>query len=239
MNEIPNRSTGEYLAMILHHIRTPLTGMMWAAKELSRSAPEGSEQKEKLLKMYDENVRILGAIESLLTSSRVAAGRITYDFEITDTSTLEQLVLKGLSEMSSSAHVKDISLHIETRPLESKPIKADLEKIITITQTLFENAAGYTDPGGNISVLLKQDDGHFVFEIADTGIGVPEEARDKIFTQFYRAENAERKIPTSYGVGLFLAKTFVDAHGGTIAFSPNKEAGQGTVFTVRLPLFQS
>lgn len=233
------QSTGEYLAMILHHIRTPLTGMMWAVKEVWKRAPEGSEEKAKLLKIYDENIHILSAVEELLSSSRAAAGRVTYDFEVTETNKIEQLILRGLSEMSSSAHEKNISLHIETRPLVNKPIKVDLEKVISIAQTLFENAVMYSDPGGDIAVLIEEDGGHLVFEIADTGIGIPEKDCGKIFTQFFRAENAQKKVPTSYGVGLFLAKTFVNAHGGTIAFAENDEnGGKGTIFTVKLPLLQ-
>lgn len=233
----PNKSTGEYLALILHHIRTPLTGMMWEMKELYKNAAEGSEERERLLKMYDENVRILAAIERLLASSRVSAGRVTYNFEVTNTSNVEQLILKALSEMSASAYAKNISLHIETLPLSNRPIKADVEKIISVVQTLFENAVSYTDREGDISVVLQEEDGHFLFQISDSGIGIPEEAKKNIFIQFFRAENAQKKIPTGYGVGLYLAKTFVDAHGGTIAFAPNeKNDSHGTAFTVRLPV---
>lgn len=236
---IPNQSMGEYLAMILHHIRTPLTGMMWGIKELRETAPEGSEQKEQLRKLYDESVRILGAMEMLLASSKISAGRVRYTFEVTNTNNVEQLILKGISEMSASAYAKNISLHIETLPLSNKPIKIDLEKVISIVQTLFENAVSYTDKNGSISVLLQEEDGHFVFRIGDNGIGIPEEARKNIFIQFFRAQNAEKKIPTGYGVGLFLAKTFTDAHGGTISFAPNeKNDGRGTIFTVRLPMLQ-
>lgn len=236
---IPNQSTGEYLALILHHIRTPLTGMMWSVKELWKKCPEGSENKIELLKIYDETVKILGAIEQLLASSRVSAGRVTYNFEVTNTNHLEQLILTGISEMSSSAYAKNISLHIETHPLSNNPIKADLEKIISIVQTLFENAVSYTDPGGNIAVHVEEEDGHFLFKISDTGIGIPEEAKGNIFIQFFRADNAERKRPGGYGVGLYLAKTFVDAHGGSISFATNeKHDGQGTVFMVRLPMLQ-
>jgi len=235
----PPWSAGEHLAMILHHIRTPLTGMMWAVKEVWESAPEGSEEKAKLLRIYDENIRILSAVEELLSSSRASAGRVNYDFEVTDTNKIEQLILRGLSEMSSSAHEKNISLHIETKPLDTKLLKTDLEKIMTVAQTLFENAVMYTNPGGNITVLLKEDGSYFIFEIADSGIGIPEKDRLRIFTEFFRAENAQKKVPSSYGVGLFLAKTFVDAHGGTITFAPNHEnGGNGTVFTVKLPLLQ-
>lgn len=235
---IPNQSTSEYLALILHHIRTPLTGMMWGAKELWKNAPEGSSQKEGLLKMYDENVRILGAIEQLLQSSRVAAGRVSYNFEVTRTSALEQLILKGISEMSASAYAKNISLHIETRPLSNKPVKADAEKVMVVVQTLFENAVSYTDPGGNIAATIEETDGHFTFRISDTGMGIPKESEKNIFTQFYRATNAQKKAPTGYGVGLYLAKTFVSAHDGDITFAPNEKYGKGTIFTVRLPMLQ-
>ena len=237
---------GGYLSIILHHIRTPLTSMMWAVKELWKEAPEGSSEKERLLKIYDENVRLVHTVEKLLATSRAESGKVSYSFELTNTESVRRLILEGISEMSPSARVKNIALRVEAEAVSGKPLKVDLEKTISIAQTLFENAVNYTDPGGEISVALreredgkdlKEGGGCLVLEIRDTGIGIPEKDSGKIFTQFFRADNAEQKIPTGHGVGLFLAKTFVEAHGGTIAFAPNQEnGGAGTVFTVCFPL---
>ncbi len=232
-----NQSMGSYLATILHHLRTPLAGMMWSLKEMRKNTPEGSESSERITKLYEENVRLLGIVENLLASSRASSGRAVYNFETTNTSVVEQQILKGISEMSSSAYVKNISLRIETLPISNRGIRADEEKIISVVQTLFENAVRYTEPGGNIFVTTGEEQAYFVFRIADSGMGIPEDEKGKIFTQFFRAENARRKIPDGYGVGLFLAKTFVDAHNGTISFESNKgNQGHGTTFTVKLPL---
>lgn len=229
-----NQSAGSYISMMLHHLRTPLAGMMWSLKDMNKEAPEGSTQKEQLKRLYDENLRLLGVVENLLQSSRISSGHVNYDFDVTNTSNIEQQILRGISEMSAEAYEKNISLHIETLPISNRNIKVDQEKIISIIQTLFENSLRYTDPGGNITVKTGEKDGYFFFEISDTGIGIPEKDQKNIFIQFFRADNAQKKIPNGYGIGLFLVKTFTDAHGGTVSYS-SKE-GHGSTFTVHLPL---
>lgn len=253
-----------HLALILHHVRTPLTGMMWGLKELWReSSDEKGERKSLLFRMYQESSRVLSDIDRLLATFRASNGEVSCRLVLTDIKTARRLIIEGLSQMLPSAREKHIQFDIqdieqdfyeenETGASE-KHLLMDAGQVVSIVQTLFENAVAYTDSGGKISVALREEigsgaegkgeergrknRGYFVFEIRDTGIGIPEKDRGKIFLEFSRAENAERKIPAGYGIGLFLAKTFVEVHGGTIGFAPNEQnGGGGTVFTVRFPL---
>jgi len=228
-----NKAKDDLISMTLHHIRTPLTGMMWSTKELSVETPADDPQKNRIEKLHEETVRILATVEKLLKTSRENNGRSSYCFEEYSTEKLERLISESISKMKPAAYAKDISVETETSPLSQKTAKIDGDKIITVVQTLFENAIHYTKSGGGIKIRMEEKKDGFLFYISDTGIGIPPDEQSKIFTQFYRSTNAKRARSDGLGIGLFLAKSFVDAHGGNITFT---SSAQGTTFIVRIPI---
>lgn len=229
-----NRARDGLISMVLHHIRTPLTGMMWSLKELLTETPEDNPTKPRLLRLYDENVRVLGTIEQLLKTSQANMGRVSYSFVDMNTENLERLVSESISKMRAAAYAKHISVETETLPLSKRIVKVDKDKIIIIIQTLFENAVTYTKDGGDIKIRIEEKDNDFLFHVSDSGIGIPESEQGKIFSQFFRSTNAKQERPSGVGIGLFLAKTFAKSHGGDITFVSKP---RGTTFTVRLPIF--
>lgn len=230
-----NKAKDDLIFMTLHHIRTPLTGMMWSTKELTVDTTADTLNKVRIQKLHEETVRILGTVEKLLKTSRENTGRSSYCFEIFSTNKLERLLSESISKMKATAYSKDISVETETTPLSNKKIaKIDGDKIITVVQTLFENSVHYTKSGGSIKIHMEERGRNFFFYITDSGIGIPPDEQARIFTQFYRSTNAKRMQSDGLGIGLFLAKTFVDAHGGSLTFDSSPH---GTTFTVRLPLY--
>jgi len=97
---------------------------------------------------------------------------------------------------------------------------------------LIDNAINYT-PKGKIDVYLYRDNDWLYFKVVDSGIGVPEEEKEKLFSKFYRAGNAKTERPDGTGIGLYLVKRVIDAHGGEIIFE--SAVGKGSTFGFKLP----
>lgn len=228
-----NSEKEDLIAMTLHHIRTPLTGMMWSIKELAAETPESSPQKNRIEKLGEETCRVLCMIEKLIQTSRENNGRSSYCFETYSLEKLERLISDSISKMRPAAYAKDLSVEIETSPLSARSVKIDSDKIIIITQTLFENAIHYTKSGGAIKIRMEENNNNFLFSINDTGMGIPASEQSHIFSQFYRSTNAKHARSEGLGIGLFIAKSFIEAHGGKITFTSSP---QGTTFVVRLPI---
>jgi signal transduction histidine kinase len=228
-----NKAKDDMISMTLHHIRTPLTGMMWSTKELFVETPVEHPQKNRIEKLHEETVRILGTVEKLLKTARENTGKSSYCFETYPSEKLERLFSESISKMKPAAYAKDISVETETSPLSQKIAKIDGDKIVTAVQTLFENAIHYTKSGGDIKIRMEEKGDNFFFHLSDTGIGIPADEQSKIFTQFYRSTNAKRVRSDGLGIGLFLAKSFIDAHGGTLSFT---STSHGTTFTIKIPL---
>ncbi|MFA5831513.1 MAG: HAMP domain-containing sensor histidine kinase [Candidatus Paceibacterota bacterium] len=234
-NKDDNKAKDDLISMTLHHIRTPLTGMMWSTKELSFETPADHPQKNRIDKLCEETVRILNTVEKLIQTSRENNGRSSYCFENYSMEKLERLIAESVSKMRPVAYAKDISVEMETSPLSNRSVKIDNDKIITVVQTLFENAIHYTKSGGGIKMKMEEKGDDFLFYITDTGIGIPENEQANIFSQFYRSTNAKRVRSEGLGIGLFLAKSFMVAHNGNITFSSTPH---GTTFIMKLPVFK-
>jgi signal transduction histidine kinase len=117
---------------------------------------------------------------------------------------------------------------------ESVEVMIDTERMPFVFENLIDNAIKYTSAGGIVSVMLARTAKNVLVTIADTGIGIPTDEQKNIFTKFFRATNAVKVVTDGNGLGLFVVKTIVERHGGTVSFV--SEVGKGTVFTIELPL---
>ena len=113
-------------------------------------------------------------------------------------------------------------------------VRVDIEKISLAIQNLLDNAIRYNTIGGEIELALKKKDSEIEFSIRDTGIGIPKNQQQRIFTKFFRAPNALKLETEGSGLGLFIAKNIIEAHGGRIWFE--SEEGSGTTFYFTLPV---
>jgi CheY-like chemotaxis protein len=115
------------------------------------------------------------------------------------------------------------------------PLDADPTRLEQVATNLLRNAARYTDPGGRIAVQVVSEGGQAVMRVADTGIGLRPEMRERIFEPFVQAERSAQRPPEGLGIGLTLVRSLVALHGGSVS-AASGGPGQGSEFTVRLPL---
>jgi len=232
-----NRTKKEFISMILHHLRTPLSGMRWALKDALKNLGEADPHKKTIQMLYDENIRALNAVEHLVEASRASVGRIEYHFEVIPINELIVTITQSVEALGSSAQRKGLKLHTNIAPTSEDSVKVDKEKVGIVVQTLLENAITLTPKGGSIEISIEEKNNDLLFHIEDTGVGISKEDQPRIFLQFFRGKNARRIEPGGFGVGLYIAKVFVENHGGTIWFI--SEEGKGTMFTFRLPILRA
>jgi len=140
---------------------------------------------------------------------------------------LSAKVVEGLKETAS---LKNIKIKIE-RPKELlSPIMVDKEKIGIAVQNLVDNAIKYTPAGGKVTITLSKNGNQAFFKIADSGVGIPQDQQDRIFSKFFRGSNVVRLETEGSGLGLYTTKNIIESHKGKIWFE-SKE-GEGTTFTL-------
>lgn len=225
----------EFVSLTAHQLRTPLSAIKWTLKMFLDGdiGKITEEQRTFIEKSYQSNERMIGLINDLLDVTRMEEGRYLYKPSSADLKNIVQFVVNSYQDQ-----IKKKNLKLEFKKTEAKlpQVNVDVEKIRLAIQNLFDNAIRYTLPGGEIIVSLKYDSvkKEMEFQIRDTGIGVPDDQKGRVFAKFFRAVNASKIDAEGSGLGLFITKNIIEAHGGRIWFE--SEAEKGTTFYFTLPI---
>jgi len=227
------RMKTEFVSISAHQLRTPLSAIKWTLRMILDGdlGEITKEQREFIEKTYQSNERMINLINDLLNVTRIEEGRYLYKLTPTSLESIVQSVIKNYE-----GEIKKKNLNFEFKKPERKlpKVMADVEKIQLAIQNLIENAIRYTLPGGKVIVSLKQKEKEIEFFVKDTGIGIPKDQQNRVFTKFFRAANAIRMETEGSGLGLFITKNIIEAHGGKIWFE--SEEGKGTTFYFTLPI---
>jgi len=221
----------EFITIIAHKFRTPLSSMKWLIESLIQEETDGYK-KQNLVDMQSSNQKLIDLTGTLVeladADSAVATG---YQFE------KQSLVAVGqnlVNTMRSHFKEKNQSVSFET-PNGDVSALIDKPRMEFVFQTMLENANIYTPPGRNIRVGVAASGKNAVFYVQDLGIGIEAADLPRIFTKFYRTEGAKLIDTEGFGVALYLAKTIVSRHNGTISVASDGK-DKGTTFNVSLPL---
>lgn len=222
----------EFVSMASHQLRTPLTSVKgYISMVLEGDAgPVSDAQKQLLEQAFLSSERMVRLIADFLNVSRLQTGTFVVDAHPVD---LAKVVSQELDSLKTSAASRGLSFRYHP-PKKLAAITLDEDKIRQVIMNFCDNALYYSKEKSTIEVSLVPTKGFISFTVKDTGIGVPEEEQSGLFTKFFRASNAKKQRPDGTGVGLFLAKKVIDAHGGTMIFESAE--GKGSTFGFRLPL---
>lgn len=223
----------KFITIISHQLRTPLTAVNWNLESiLDGDFGVLEETTRKFLQItHRSSVEITHRIYDLLSAMDIEEGRVVYKSEKT---ALDSMVVAIVNDLQKKCELKNISLQYAASATNVPEVEVDSEKIRTVIAKMIENAVMYTKEGGKIVVKLEVHDAMIHFEVGDTGIGIPASEQHHIFSRFFRASNASVMQPDAFGLGLFISKSFVEQHGGTVGFISTE--GAGSVFWFEIPL---
>ena len=228
-----DRQKDEFLATLAHELRNPLAPLANTVELLRRTGNDPSAV-EKGREVMGRQVRKLARlVDDLLDVARISQGRLELRMERVDLATVVREAIESLRpEIEAKRHRLFASLPDEPVWLDGDAIR--LEQIAT---NLVNNAAKYTDPGGEIRIALKVDGrgDEAVLSVKDSGVGLAPEMRSRVFGFFVRADTSRARHEGGLGIGLSLVKDLVEKHGGSIVAKSDGQ-GRGSEFVVRLPL---
>lgn len=227
-----DRAKSEFVSLASHQLRTPLSTTSWYA-EMLLSGDVGKitpAQRKYLEEVYHANQRMVELVNALLNVSRIELGTFAIEPELVD---ITRIGREALSELKPQIAERKLSV---TTKFESgfPKMQADPRLTRIIFQNLLTNAVKYTPERGKVTIAVERKGPDALITISDTGFGIPESARPKIFTKLFRADNVQERESDGTGLGLYIVKAIVDAAGGTIRF--DSVENKGTTFFVTLPL---
>lgn len=222
----------EFISMASHQLRTPLTSVKgYVSMVLDGDAGELTKDQRKLLQeAYASSQRMVYMIADFLNVSRLKTGKFLLE---PSSVSLPELINEEVSQLQPTATARGIT--IETHLAEHFPaMQLDETKIRQVIMNFIDNAIFYSNSGGDIVITLELGEKYISFTVKDNGIGVPPSEQAKVFSKFFRATNARHVRPDGTGIGLFMAKKVVSAHGGDMIFETKEN--KGSIFGFTLPL---
>lgn len=222
----------EFISMASHQLRTPLTSVKgYISMVMEGDAGRLTGPQQKLLQeAFTAAQRMVYLIGDFLNVSRLQTGRFMLESKRTD---LAQIVNEEVTQLSSTAARRNITVQYH-HPVQFPIVTLDENKMRQVIMNFIDNAIFYSRPSSTVDVTLVNTGHEIRFEVHDTGIGVPQSEQHKIFSKFFRAENARRVRPDGTGIGLFMAKKVIAAHGGSMIFESKEN--KGSTFGFVLPI---
>jgi signal transduction histidine kinase len=226
-----DRLKDSLIASVSHELRTPLTSIRgYLELVLEEESGELTDEQRAHLAIVERNARRLQlVVGDLLFVAQVDAGMLAIERAPVDLVALAGDCVEAARPFALEKGVA-LSLSADSGP----ELSADAARLGQVLDNLVSNALKFTPAGGRVEVRTSASDGHAVFEVADTGSGIPAGDLKRVFERFFRTAGANAQAVQGTGLGLGITKAIVEAHGGTIGVE--SEEGAGTTFRVELPL---
>ncbi|NPV06821.1 MAG: PAS domain S-box protein [Anaerolineae bacterium] len=222
----------EFVASVSHELRSPLAAIMGYTEIVLDGGPGELSplQRDFLETVYESSQRLEWLINDLLDVSRMETGRYTLKKQQV---ALPEVIERAVEQVRPAAADRGVTLVLEVdRALP--PLVADARRLGQVLDNLLGNAVKFTPAGGRVTLVARPDESGVVVEVRDTGIGIPEEDLPRVFERFYRARNVAGEDRGGTGLGLYIVRSIVEAHQGTLEVE--SRLNRGSTFRVHLPL---
>jgi signal transduction histidine kinase len=219
----------DFVSLVSHELRSPMAAVIGAARTLQGRWRElSADQRQSFLALIgDETSRLADLIADVLDTSRIEAGTFSFSFTEVDMAEL-------VRDVVSAAEVGQDEVRVHGQVNGTLPvIRGDRERLRQVLQNLVDNAVKYSSAGGEVQVRATVEDRSVRVDVLDKGPGIPREDQKLIFEKFGRSGGRGAAKPGT-GLGLFIARSIAEAHGGSLAVE--SEPAQGSVFTLELPV---
>ena len=222
-----DRLKDEFVSSVSHELRTPLTSISGYVELLKEE--ESNDERRGYLSIVERNAdRLLALVSDLLFTARLQDGRLQLERDEVD---LGELVAHAVDSARPRAAAAGVQLHLEA--VRVPRILGEGDRLAQLLDNLVSNAIKFTPAGGDVRVTVRVVAGMIRLEVSDTGIGIPEADRERLFERFFRTQSALERQIQGTGLGLYISKAIVEAHGGRIGV--HSQEGEGTSFVVEIP----
>ncbi|PTL82940.1 ATP-binding protein [Vitiosangium sp. GDMCC 1.1324] len=234
-----DRMKSSFLSTVSHELRTPLASIIGYSEMLAEGlvGALNPEQMQFARTIIDKGNTLLKLISSILDMSQIEAGKVRLAFEWVD---VQELVESAITSVMPQAQRKGLTLKAQMPPVVQARVVADREKLRQVVVNLLANAVKFTPTGGKVDVRLSELGNQlelglagYRIEVEDSGVGIPEDQRERIFQSFYQVDDSPTREYGGAGLGLAIVKSYVEGHGGQVAVT--SELGRGSCFRVVLP----
>ena len=224
-----DKNKSEFVTIAAHQMRTPLSAIRWSQQMLKNeeSGTLNESQKQIVVQTLESVKGLVTLVNNLLTADHLEIGKGNDGAKVVN---ITSVINEVLSDCYADANEKKVTLEFPQSDIVAC-VNMNPDRIRDIIQNLLENAIKYTPEGGRVSVGIELGE-MISIKVSDTGIGIPPEHVSKVFSRFYRADNAKRVDPNGSGLGLYIVKRIVEANNGTIKFEGTP--GGGTTFIIQL-----
>jgi signal transduction histidine kinase len=227
------KAKNDFVSLVSHELRTPMTSIKGYTDLMIKGAVgELNEQQRHFMTIVKSNVdRMADLVSDLLDVSRLEAGRVRLVLERLD---LASVVYEVSEELTETLRQRELNLAFDLAPGLPR-VRADRGRVIQVLLNLLSNAYRYTPAGGTITIAVHAGEDCVQVDVSDTGIGIPERDRESIFERFYRVDHPVVREQAGTGLGLPIAKTLIELHGGKLWLC--SEINVGSTFSFTLPLY--
>ena len=220
------RRKSELVRIVSHELRTPLASILGFTSVLLNRDAEPEDQRRYLEIIDREGRRLSDLLNDFLDAERLDEGDLLMEHELLDVSRVVAEQVR-LFEGQSEKHTLD--MEVPSTPLT---VRGDSHRLAQVVANLLSNAIKYSPEGGTVHVVAEQENGMIRVSVRDEGLGIPDEQQERVFVKFFRGDAPASGIPGT-GLGLTIARSVVEAHGGSMDFVSDR--GEGSVFWLELP----
>ena len=217
----------EFTANVSHELKTPLQTISGHAELLENGLVKEEDIQPFARRIRAESLRMSKLVEDIIDLTKLDNGVAGEEWEECD---LYRIAENAVDSLETAAASMQVSLHLQGEPAHMKAVP---QMLYSIVYNLCDNAIKYNHAGGTVKISVRAGREDTILTVADTGIGIPEESRDRVFERFYRVDKSRSREVGGTGLGLSIVKHAVRIHHGMIEIGG--QAGGGTVFTVTLP----